>query len=415
MAGASSTINVAITGDARKLIKATKDADKATGKLGGSMKRTAAGIGSAFAGLFAVSKGFEFIQGGLNEFDRLGDATARLNRLVGVTNTAKIENVARSFERLGLSRQDVLELAADFAGLGTAAGISKGNLAGLADDAAGIAAAFSQTDSKGRSPEEIIRLIGKAANGSKKPLQELNIPLSKQEVLTRALKDTGRKHLKNLTDGEIATARLKLIIEKLNPVLHDQLTGTQDLEGAQKELNAKIETFQGELGAGMTPILLNFFKGLGVVEAALPGFSKSISDNFDKGLDTIVTFGQTIGVTSHSIGGDFDEIVAGGSALVADLTEDFTQIIDGVTAIGEFMGETADNINGLFGTITDAIGTIAGVATDATAILRPLFDFFNGGNHTADFRLNFSSNLSDSAVTAALLRNQQRNGDLQRP
>ena len=87
MARASSVISVAITGDSKKLQGALKGADKGVKNFGSSLKGAALGIGAALAGVFAVSKGFDFLQGSLQEADRLGDSVSNLNRIIGKVNT----------------------------------------------------------------------------------------------------------------------------------------------------------------------------------------------------------------------------------------------------------------------------------------------------------------------------------------
>ena len=108
MARASSVISVAITGDSKKLQGALKGADKGVAGFGKSMKSAALGIGTALAGVFAVSKAFDFVQGALGEADRLGDSVGNLQRIIGKVNTAKLQKTANAFLDLGLSSAGVL-------------------------------------------------------------------------------------------------------------------------------------------------------------------------------------------------------------------------------------------------------------------------------------------------------------------
>lgn len=246
MSSADSIIRVSIIGDAKKLIGATKEADSATG---GMLKKA----GTALLGLAAVDKAFDFVQGAIGEADRLGDAVGRLNISIGETDTAKLQDAADDYHSIGLSSQDVLEGAAAFADLGVNAGIARPDIADLADDVAATAAAMSLMDDS--DPAGNIDLIGKAAGGSEKAMRALGINMSDAEVEARALRDTGKTTADSLTDGELATARLNIVLDKLKPKLDAATTGHGDLEQSQRDLQAQSEELQAKLGGPLSDAL----------------------------------------------------------------------------------------------------------------------------------------------------------------
>lgn len=246
MPSADSIIRVSIIGDAKKLVGALGEADKSTGGLLKS-------AGKALVGLAVVDKAFDFAGDSLVEADRLGDAMTRLNISIGETDTAKLSDTAENFTSLGLSKQDVLELAANFADLGTNAGIAAPDIADLSDDVAATAGAMSLLDDS--DPATNVENIGKAASGSEKAMRTLGITVPETEVTLRALRDTGKKTADQLTDGEKATARLNIVLEKLKPKLDAATTGSGDLEQSQKELEARVETLQAKLGGPLSDAL----------------------------------------------------------------------------------------------------------------------------------------------------------------
>ena len=96
MSRATSVIDVAIIGDARKLVAATGAADKATGGL---VKSTAKIVGTGLV----IDKAFEFLNGALDNADALDDATNRLEGSLG--DLAKpLEDAAAGMDKIGLSR-----------------------------------------------------------------------------------------------------------------------------------------------------------------------------------------------------------------------------------------------------------------------------------------------------------------------
>lgn len=246
MPSADSIIRVSIIGDAKKLTGALGEADRSTGGLLKS-------AGKALVGLAVLDKGFDFAQGAIEEADRLGDAMTRLNISIGETNTAKLAEAADDYAAIGLSTQDVLEGAAAFADLGVNAGIAAPDIANLADDVTATAAAISLLD--GSDVATDIDLIGKAAGGNAKAMRALGINVSEADVTMRALTDTGKTTAASLTEGEKATARLNLVLDALKPKLDAATTGSGDLEQSQKELQARVETLQGQLGGPLSDAL----------------------------------------------------------------------------------------------------------------------------------------------------------------
>lgn len=245
-ARSDSDVNVHIKGDAKGLKTALGTADK---DVAGFAKK-ALGVGIALVG---VREGFEAIGDTLNEADRLGDAMARLDLQLGGDLAKNVADVAGNFSKLGLSKQDVLELGANFADVATALGIADPKIADLADNVAATAAAAGLLN--GEDPATIVDQIGKAAGGSEKALKALGVNLSDAEVEARALKDTGKLTADALTDADRATASLELVLEALKPKLDDATTGTGDLEQKQSELQAKVETLSGQLGTALEPAL----------------------------------------------------------------------------------------------------------------------------------------------------------------
>lgn len=246
MPSADSIIRVSIIGDAKKLIGAVKDTDKATGGL---LKKA----GGALLGLAAVDKAFDFVQGAVQESDRLGDAMTRLNISIGEADTAKLSDVAENFSAIGASKQDILELGANFADTATALGVAAPDIADLADNVAATATAMSLLDDSDAAGN--VDLITKAAGGSEKAMRALGISIDETEVEARALRDTGKSTAAELTDGEKSTARLNIVLDALKPKLDAATEGTGDLEQHQKSLQAQVETLSAKLGGPLSEAL----------------------------------------------------------------------------------------------------------------------------------------------------------------
>jgi hypothetical protein len=277
VARADSTIRVNIIGDARGLRTATGRAETQLTGVGNTAKK----VGGAIAAAFAVDAVLDFTQTALAEADRLGDATARLEEQLGDLADPLIAN-AGHFATLGQSAQDMLELEARIADIGTAAGIADDELAPFAQDAAETAAALSLLGDQDAAT--IIDAIGKAAGGSERPLKELGINLTDAEVEARALADTGKDTADALTDGELSAARMALILEKLEPRVRTVTDAEADLEGRQATLQAKFETLTGKIGDAvdgpLNDLLGWILTGIGGLELLAGAF-----DDVDSALD----------------------------------------------------------------------------------------------------------------------------------
>lgn len=280
MARADSTVRVNVIGDAKSLKAAAKESEKAVGGIGKAAKIA----GGAIIAGFAADAVLDFAQTALGEADRIGDATARLEAQLGDLSQPLID-ASQGFEKLGQSRQDVLELEARFTDLATAAHLSAEEIANSAPKVVEAASALALLGLGGGDAATVLDLIGKAADGGTKPLKELGINLSDTEVEARALADTGKSSADALTDQELAAARLSLIMEQLQPRISAVTDGTGDLEQKQNELQARWETLTGKIGQGLEgPLtaLLTWINegvdGLGELDLFIELVDKSLRD-----------------------------------------------------------------------------------------------------------------------------------------
>lgn len=265
MASASSVIRVSIIGDVKKLNTAFSQADKATGGLLASTARLATGL---FALETAGTAAAGFIGDSIDEYDRLSDATFNLQTQLGTLAGPLIES-AEGFERIGASKQDMIEMEARFADIATATGIADTEIAQFADDAAATAAAMGLLSDK--DPSETLDLIAKAAGGSAKAAKELGV---------------------SLLDGVDPATQLKNILEQLKPKLDAASTGTMDLEQHQKAMEARIETLQAKIGEQLNPVLLDFWEGLNLAADAMAGIPEDLKQIEDAARTILAPLGN---------------------------------------------------------------------------------------------------------------------------
>jgi hypothetical protein len=304
VARADSTVRVNIIGDAKSLSRAT---DTAEGSIKG-LNKTALKLGAGIAVGFAVNEVVDFGATAVKEADRVDDAIANLEGSLGDLSAPLID-AADDFSDLGQSKGDMLELEKRLVDIGKAAGISNQDLAPLAQDASKVAAAMALIDTEGRDANYWIEQIGKAGNGSTKPLQELGVNLSEAAIQQQALEDTGKPAVEMLTEAELKAAAYKVIMEQLAPKIAGVSSADADLEQKQAAINAKWETLTGEIGGPLTDLLeetldfvLRGVEGWGMLSEKVGGFSKVMADALTPVARMIDLQRTLIGLLGEAIG-----------------------------------------------------------------------------------------------------------------
>lgn len=241
---ADAAINVVIDGDSKGLEDELRKSDQS---LGTFSTGNVAKVGGVIAGAFATGAIIEFGTTAFAESERVDDAIGRLSgALQDPALVQALEDRADDFAAFGQSKQDMLELQGIFADIATSLGVSGEPLADYAGKAAEVAAALATLN--GGDPADWVDKIAKAATLGEDDLAALGIHLTTAEVEARALADNGRDSVDMLTDAELAAAAYDLILEKLNPKLAEATEHSGDFADRQGELNAKLETFTGEVG-----------------------------------------------------------------------------------------------------------------------------------------------------------------------
>lgn len=233
MARGDSTIRVSIIGDARKLTGALGDADRATGGL----LKSAATVAVAGA---VIKEGFDFVGDALDNADRLGDATSRLELSIGKVDADKIAALADEFTDVGLAAPAVAEISASFAEMAKAStDLNSGEIAAMAPGVAEFAGALARVkDADPAAMGEAVSKFISGARGAKQAGIELGIPFDEA-----------------LTPGQ----RYAELMERL-PALVDQVTGANaGLDDKQSKLEATWDNFTTKVGpsveAGIEGIL----------------------------------------------------------------------------------------------------------------------------------------------------------------
>ena len=349
----------------QKQVQSTGDKISAFGKKAG-LALAAAGVA---AGAFAVKFGKDAISAASD----LNETIAKTGELFG-DSTAEIEKFAESAaSRLGQSKQQALDAAANFAIFGKSAGLAGNDLVNFSTGFTNLAsdlASFNNT-----SPEDAINAIGSALRGEAEPLRRYGVLLNDASLRQAALELGIVSTTKNaLTPQQKVLAAQQLIYEQTSVAQGDFARTSDGLANSQRILTAQIENVRTKIGTALLPAATELFGFIGgnlipVIENWSKSFSASLGPVVTKLSDFIKT--ELLPVIQLWWGYLTEYVIPG----IANL---FTPIL-----------------NGLF----KAFETIKKSILDNETNLRPLFNLFKA---VATFVKDFLAPIIGKTLGAAL-------------
>jgi hypothetical protein len=261
----------------QKRVQSTGDKIAAFGKKAG-LALAAAGVA---AGAFAVKFGKDAISAASD----LNETIAKTGELFG-DSTAEIEKFAESAAtRLGQSKQQALDAAANFAIFGKSAGLAGDDLVQFSTgftDLASDLASFNNT-----SPEDAINAIGSALRGEAEPLRRYGVLLNDASLRQAALELGIVSTTKNaLTPQQKVLAAQQLIYEQTSVAQGDFARTSDGLANSQRILSAQIENVKTRIGTALLPAATQLF---GFIGTSLIPVVENWSKSFSESLGPVVT------------------------------------------------------------------------------------------------------------------------------
>jgi hypothetical protein len=245
MATGDSVIRVTILGDAKALTAAIATAD---GKIKNFARTAGGALVGGFVAFRAIDAGFSTLQGGLDNADKLADSLTRIEGTTTPEFARQIHEIAFNMTEIGLSAPEVGNLAANFTDLATAAKVSEPTILAMTPQLLEIASAIAATT--GKTVDEVISDIGKAAAGNQKAVSDYGI------VVDKSLNPD---------------ARILDIVDQLILKFPDAKQAADDYAGAQEELGAKWDNFTTRLGEALEGPLAGVVDWMNDMADAIPG------------------------------------------------------------------------------------------------------------------------------------------------
>lgn len=235
---------------------AFSQAEHSAGKLTGMLRNA----GAAAAGFLAS----QVIIGGLAKlkdgFDRsvaaasnLGESVNAVQRIFKTSSKQILDWGIANANAFGLSRRAFNELVTPLGAMLKNSGISLQNTSRftieLTKRAADMASVFNKDVS------EALMAIQAGLRGESDPLEQFGVKLSAAAVQAQALHDTGKKSASSLTEMELATARVNLIMAQTADVAGDFAATSDGLANSQRILAARNEDLEAQIGEKFLPLM----------------------------------------------------------------------------------------------------------------------------------------------------------------
>lgn len=179
------------------------------------------------------------------------EATSKVNVVFGSAAKSVRDFADTAAQKLGQSKNEVLNAAGAFGTFGKAAGLAGGDLSTFTTDFITLStdlASFNNT-----SPEEAVLAIGAALRGESEPLRRygvlLNDAVLKQEAMTLGIYD-GKGAL---TAQQKILAAQSAIYKQTTDAQGDFMRTSDGLANSQRTLSAEFKNFQINLGTQLLP------------------------------------------------------------------------------------------------------------------------------------------------------------------
>lgn len=247
--------------------KAFSDLGASAGKTEGILKRfgfttrdlsVVLGAGLAGGAAFAAREVLRFANAAVEASSALEEQRSA-TQAVFEANSEIVRSFAESASAIGFSERAALQATNTFGGFFQNIGLSSEAAANLG---VGFVALAADISSLMDIPVEDVqtRLIS-GLRGEQDAVERLNVSINEKAVADRAMTDSGKKSVEQLTQGERVLARAKIIYEQTAVAQGDLERTSDSLANTQRRVNAEFENAKAGLGEGLKPIVTSLTQG----------------------------------------------------------------------------------------------------------------------------------------------------------
>lgn len=206
---------------------------------------SAIGTASAAVGLFAAQS--------ISAASDLEESINAVNVTFGESADEILEFGENAAKSVGLANSEFNQLATPLGSILKNTGLGMDEVADktitLATRAADMASVFNKDVSVA------LGAIQAGLRGELDPLEQFGVKLSAAAVEQRALANTGKESVRQLTEQEKALARIDIILEQTNQTAGDFAETSDSLANQTKRLKAEYKDLQAQVGQELIPVL----------------------------------------------------------------------------------------------------------------------------------------------------------------
>ena len=306
-------------------------------------------LGQTIAGVFSIVVITRFAR----EMFNLGAAVAETASKFRTTFGAAAADLDAFFTRFargaGLTRREARDMAATVGAIAQGMGAARDESAAFSERVLRLA---GDLQSFHNVPiEETFQAIRSFLTGETEPMKRFGVVVSAAETELRALRDTGKGSRAELSQMEIAQARLNLMFERAGVAVGDLDRTIDSQANTARAITARYRDWKDQIATGLLPVFSIFLsdlqRGTGALEdhkSATERFLGGVRD-FVGGLRSLAAF---IGAVFESIPIRFERFLGRQILKISIWANDLERIINRVRiAAGE---ETIDISSGLIET-----------------------------------------------------------------
>jgi hypothetical protein len=355
---ADANVFVRYLADASKLVGESKRATRATKGVGSASKKTegqfnsmAGGMVRFFAGTAVAAGMASWIKGGIEMADTADLIRKSWDKTFTTSGDTLVANLTETRKALGLGEFEMQKLLVTTGQLAQQQGMTKEASAAFAEQLfvmAGDVAAF--TGELDNAPA-VLGAFQAAIRGEFDPLEQFGIKLSQAAINNRALADSGKESVAELTDQEKQTALLSLITEALADetgalaeAIEDGATVTNEMSAEMKDAQESIGQAAQEIKFGMSKAVLGLIDGL-----------RSLGRWIGRTLSTLTNFSKTA------------------TGLLGAVTRFLSDLLNMIFGVGRGASNMAARfrgaMNSVLGPIRGVRNAIAGLSSRVSGVL----------------------------------------------
>ena len=355
---ADANVFVRYLADASKLVTESKRATRATGNVGRSSKKTkgqfdgmAGSMTRFFAGTAVAAGMASWVKGGIDMADTADLIRKSWDKTFTDSGDELVGNLTEQRKALGLAEFEMQKLLVTTGQLAQQQGMTKEESAQFAERLfimAGDVAAF--TGELDNAPA-VLGAFQAAIRGEFDPLEQFGIKLSQAAINNRALADSGKESVAELTDQEKQTALLALITEALADETGALAEAMEDGATVNNEMTAEMKDAQeqvGQLGQELKFTLSKAVLGM---------------------IDGLRTFGKWLGGSIARFH-NWSATATGALGTVARFVDDVVLALFGLGSGAENMGRRFRSaVNSVLGPIRGVRSAISGLSSRVSGVL----------------------------------------------